>query len=250
MPQARPPAPSSVTSSTPSSADTAALSERLATVRARLRDAEVAAGREPGSVTLIAVAKTRSSAEIRALAAAGVRDFGENYLQEAVIHQDALADLPLVWHFIGAVQSNKTRELAQRFDWVHTVDREKIARRLSEARAAADPPLNLCLQINLDDEDSKAGVRLAQAAALLEAARGLPRVRLRGLMTIPAPRTDPVAQRAALAPMAELARELRELAPELDLDVLSMGMSDDLEAAVAAGATQVRIGTALFGPRG
>lgn len=226
-----------------------ALAARLASVRARLHDAEVAAGRTPGSVTLIAVAKTRSSAEIRALAEAGVTDFGENYLQEAVAHQDALADLPLVWHFIGAVQSNKTRELAQRFDWVHTVDREKIARRLSDARAAADGPLNLCLQINLDDEDSKAGVRLAQAAALLEAVRGLPRARVRGLMTIPAPRSDAAEQQAALARMTELARSLRDVAPELELDVLSMGMSDDLEAAVAAGATHVRIGTALFGPR-
>ena len=216
---------------------------RLAAVRARIAAAERAAGRPPGAVTLIAVAKTRSAGEIRAMADAGVRDIGENYLQEALGKQDALADPDLCWHFIGAVQSNKTRILAERFAWVHTVDRLKIARRLSEARPAELPPLNLCVQVNLDAEPTKAGVAPEQAAALVEAVAALPRVRMRGLMAIPAPRMDAAAQREALAGLARLAATLPEL------DVLSMGMSDDLEAAVAAGATHVRIGTALFGPR-
>jgi pyridoxal phosphate enzyme (YggS family) len=217
--------------------------ERLATVRARIAAAERAAERPAGSVTLIAVAKTRSAGEIRAMANAGVHDIGENYLQETLGKQDALADPELCWHFIGAVQSNKTRILAERFAWVHTVDRLKIARRLSEARPAELPPLNLCVQVNLDAEPTKAGIAPTEVAELVAAVAELPRVRMRGLMAIPAPRTDAGAQREAFASLARLAATLPEL------DVLSMGMSDDLEAAVAAGATHVRIGTALFGPR-
>ncbi|HSG88355.1 MAG TPA: YggS family pyridoxal phosphate-dependent enzyme [Pseudomonadales bacterium] len=232
-----------------SQATNAQLQERVAGVRDRIAAAEQAAERQPGSVHLIAVAKTRDAQEVRAVATAGVTDIGENYLQEAVAHQDALQDLPLSWHFIGAVQSNKTRILAERFDWVHTVDRAKIARRLSDARAADAAPLDLCIQINLDGEDSKAGVEPGAAAELVAAIRDLPRVRLRGLMAIPAPRADAAAQRQALERLATLRDELAAAHPDLVLDVLSMGMSDDLEAAVAAGATHVRIGTALFGPR-
>ena len=218
--------------------------DRLAAVRARIAAAERAADRPAGAVTLVAVAKTRNSGEIRDMADAGVRHVGENYLQEALGKQDALTDPDLCWHFIGAVQSNKTRILAERFAWVHTVERLKIARRLSAARPAELPPLNLCVQVNLDAEPTKAGIAPEAAAELVAAVAELPRVRMRGLMAIPAPRADAAAQREAFARLARLAASLPEL------DVLSMGMSDDLEAAVAAGATHVRIGTALFGPRG
>jgi pyridoxal phosphate enzyme (YggS family) len=224
------------------------VADRVAAVRARIDAAARAAGRDPASVTLIAVGKTRDAGALAEAADAGVTDFGENYLQEALEKQDALADRGLVWHFIGALQSNKTRPVAEHFDWVHTVDRAKIARRLDEQRPADRPPLNVCLQVNLDDETRKAGVAPQDAGALLDAVAALPRLRVRGLMAIPAPREDTGAQRAALERLAALAAEL---APRADapLDVLSMGMSDDLDAAVAAGATHVRIGTALFGPR-
>jgi pyridoxal phosphate enzyme (YggS family) len=238
-----------MTTTDPHQAEDGPLQDRTASVAARIRAAEESAGRPPHSVRLIAVAKTRDAHEVRAVVTAGVADIGENYLQEAVAHQDALQDLAMTWHFIGAVQSNKTRILAERFDWVHTVDREKIARRLSDARAADAAPLNLCIQVNLDGEDSKSGVDPDAAAALLTAIRDLPRVRIRGLMAIPAPRSDAAAQREVLARLATLRDQLAAAHPDLALDALSMGMSDDLEAAVAAGATHVRIGTALFGPR-
>ncbi len=178
---------------------------------------------------------------------AGQRDFGENYLQEALPKMDAFADRAAHWHFIGALQSNKTREVAERFDWVHTVDRESIGKRLSDQRPAELTPLHICLQVNISGEGSKGGVAPERLPALAETVAALPRLRLRGLMAIPAPAKDPQAQRAPF-------RQLRELMETLNtqghrLDTLSMGMSDDLEAAIAEGSTLVRIGTAVFGPR-
>lgn len=240
------------TATVTSASDTDAIAPRLDDLRERIARAEAAAGRAAGSVTLVAVGKTFGAEALREAAEAGARVFGENYLQEALAKQEALADLDLAWHFIGAVQSRKARALAEHFDWVHTVDREKIARRLAEARPADRSPLEICIQVNLDGEETKAGVAPEDAAALVEAARILPGVRVRGLMAIPAPRTDPAEQEAAFARLAALAERIRATLPEADaaaFDVLSMGMSGDLEAAVAAGATHVRIGSALFGAR-
>lgn len=182
------------------------------------------------------------------MAAAGVSDIGENYLQEALEKQAALADLKLTWHFIGALQGNKTRAVAEHFDWVHSVDRLRILRRLAEQRPEGRPPLNVCLQVNVDGESSKAGLVPTAVAEVVEAARAWPNVALRGLMALPAPRSDPASQRDPFRRLAALAREL-EGRFGVTLDVLSMGMSDDLEAAVAEGATHLRVGTALFGPR-
>lgn len=224
------------------------LPARLDRVRARIDDAARQAGRNGDDICLIAVAKTRSADAVRAMAAAGVTDIGENYLQEALAKQNALADLRLTWHFIGALQSNKTRAVAEHFDWVHSVDRLRILRRLVEQRPAGHAPLNVCLQVNLDDESSKAGLAPAAVAEVVEAAKAWPNVALRGLMALPAPRSDPASQREVFRRLAALARAL-ESHCGVTLDVLSMGMSDDLEAAVAEGATHVRIGTALFGPR-
>jgi hypothetical protein len=204
-------------------------------------------------VCLVAIGKTRDAAELRAVAEAGVTDFGENYLQEALEKQEALdawaGARALTWHFVGALQSNKTRPVAEHFDWVHTVDREKIARRLAGQRPREKGPLQVCLQVNLDDESTKAGLAPDAVAALLREIAGLEGLRVRGLMAIPAPRAEPAAQQAAFARLAALRDRLAEAVPEAPLDVLSMGMSGDLEAAIAAGATHVRIGTALFGPR-
>lgn len=220
--------------------------ERLLQVLQRIRNTEQQAGRPEGSVTLLAVSKTQPADAIRALAQAGQRHFGENYLQEALVKQDALADLSgLVWHFIGPIQSNKTRFIASRFDWVHSVDRFKIAERLSEQRPAELPPLNVCLQVNISREISKSGVDPDELPELARAVAGLPRLRLRGLMAIPAPTHDLEGQRGPL-------RALRQALEQLQmpgLDTLSMGMSDDLEVAILEGATCVRVGTALFGPR-
>jgi len=204
-------------------------------------------GREPESVRLIAVAKTQPAAAIRALAELGQRDFGENYVQEALPKLAELADLPLTWHFIGQLQANKTRAVAENFHWVHTLDRERIAVRLSEQRGAHAPPLNICIQVRLADEPGKGGVSKTELAALARRVLELPRVRLRGLMCIPPPREGFEAQRQLFAELADCASQLR--AQGMLLDTLSMGMSGDLEAAVAAGATCVRIGTAIFGER-
>ena len=210
-----------------------------------------AAGRARGEVSLLAVSKTFPADRVLALAALGQRRFGENYLQEAL---DKIAecaarapDLPLEWHFIGPIQSNKTRPIAEHFDWVHSVDRERIARRLSEQRPAGMAPLQVCIQVNIGDEDSKSGCEPGQTAALARLVAGLPGLRLRGLMAIPRPLTDPLAQQAQFAQVRALLAQLR--ADGLDVDVLSMGMSDDLEAAIAQGATIVRVGSALFGRR-
>jgi pyridoxal phosphate enzyme (YggS family) len=223
------------------------LEARLQTVRRRIDAACARFGREPGSVTLLAVSKTRSAAELRELAAAGVHRFGENYLQEALEKIAALQGLPLEWHFIGPIQSNKTRPIAEHFDWVHSVDRLKIARRLSEQRPEGMPPLNICLQVNVSGEQSKSGAPLAGLADLAREVAALPNLTLRGLMAIPAPAEGEEAQRQPFARMRQALEQLN--AAGLALDTLSMGMSADLEAAVAEGATLVRIGTALFGPR-
>ncbi len=218
--------------------------DNIAKVRARIRAAAQAAGREPSSIGLLAVSKTKPAAALREAHACGQRDFGENYLQEALGKQAELADLDLAWHFIGPIQSNKTRALAEHFAWVHSVDRLKIAERLSAQRPANLPPLNVCLQVNVSGEASKSGCAPEALPALAAAVAALPSLRLRGLMAIPEPTSDPSAQRAAFARL----RELQEGLPQ-SLDTLSMGMSDDLEAAIAEGATWVRIGSALFGAR-
>lgn len=221
--------------------------EGLATVLARVRAAEKRFGRPPGAVGLLAVSKAQPAAAIAEAAAAGQRRFGENYLQEALDKQQALEHLDLEWHFIGPIQSNKTRRVAEFFAWVHSVDRLKIARRLSEQRPDALPALNVCLQVNVSGEASKSGLEPAELAAVAHEVAALPRLRLRGLMAIPAPVSDFAQQRRPLAALRKLQEQL--IGAGLALDTLSMGMSDDLEAAVAEGATLVRIGTAIFGPR-
>ena len=204
-------------------------------------------GREADSVRLIAVSKTQPAAAIRAVAALGQTDFAENYLQEALPKLAALADLTLTWHFIGQLQANKTRAVAEHFHWVHTLDRERIAVRLNEQRSVHALPLNVCIQVSLEGELGKGGISKTDLAALARRVTELPRLRLRGLMCIPPPREGFEAQRQLFAELADCARELREQG--MPLDTLSMGMSGDLEAAVAAGATCVRIGTAIFGER-
>jgi len=220
------------------------IADNLSALAARIASAAQAAGRDPASIQLLAVSKTKPASAIREIYAAGVRDVGENYLQEALTKQEALRDLPLIWHFIGPIQSNKTKAIAEHFDWVHSVDRLKIAQRLSEQRPAALAPLNICLQVNVSGEDSKSGCAPADLPALAEAVAKLPNLRLRGLMAIPEPTDDRAAQEAAFASLRTLQQRLG-----LGLDTLSMGMSHDLEAAIAQGATWVRIGTALFGAR-
>ena len=223
------------------------VARRLEAVRARIRAAERAHGRPPGAVALLAVSKTHPPELIRAARAAGQRAFGENYVQEALAKMDGLGDLDLEWHFIGPLQSNKTRAAAERFAWVHTVEREKIGRRLAAQRPPGLPPLNVCIQVNVSGEASKAGVAPAAAAGLARTLAGLPSLRLRGLMCVPAPAADLAAQRRPLRLAADLWRALN--AEGLGLDTLSMGMTADLEAAVAEGSTLVRVGTGIFGPR-
>lgn len=220
------------------------IAENIAKVGERIREAAQASGRDLDGIGLLAVSKTKPAAAVREAFAAGLRDFGENYLQEALDKQAELSELPLIWHFIGPIQSNKTKPIAEHFAWVHSVDRLKIAQRLSEQRPTGLPPLNICLQVNVSAEASKSGCAPAELAALAQAVSQLPNLRLRGLMTIPEPTDDVAAQRAAFARL----RELRDGLP-LPLDTLSMGMSHDLDAAIAEGATWVRIGTALFGAR-
>jgi len=220
------------------------IADNLSTLAARIQAAATAAGRNPADIQLLAVSKTKPADAVREAFAAGVRDVGENYLQEALGKQAELTDLPLTWHFIGPIQSNKTRAIAEHFDWVHSVDRLKIAQRLSEQRPAHLAPLNLCLQVNVSGEASKSGCTAEELPALAQAIAALPNVRLRGLMAIPEPTDDRAAQDAAFARVRELQDSLG-----LGLDTLSMGMSHDLESAIAQGATWVRIGTALFGAR-
>ncbi|MBP8171368.1 MAG: YggS family pyridoxal phosphate-dependent enzyme [Pseudomonas sp.] len=220
------------------------IAENIAKVGERIRAAAQASGRDLDSVGLLAVSKTKPAAAVREAYAAGLRDFGENYLQEALEKQAELSELALIWHFIGPIQSNKTKPIAEHFAWVHSVDRLKIAQRLAEQRPSHLPPLNICLQVNVSAEDSKSGCAPAELAALALAVSQLPNLRLRGLMAIPEPTDDVAAQRAAFARLRELRDGL-----SLPLDTLSMGMSHDLDAAIAEGATWVRIGTALFGAR-
>jgi pyridoxal phosphate enzyme (YggS family) len=222
---------------------------RLERVRERIANACAVSGRPSGSVRLVAVSKTFPAAFVRAAAEAGQRDFGENYVQEGLdkIVGTAGAGLDLVWHFIGPLQSNKTRAVAQSFQWLHSLEREKIAARLSEQRGAAAEPLNVCLQVNVSGEASKSGVPPDAVRALAEAVVALPHLRLRGLMAVPEPTRDEALQRRRFAELRRLLESLN--AGGFSLDTLSMGMSADLEAAIAEGATMVRIGTALFGER-
>jgi pyridoxal phosphate enzyme (YggS family) len=228
-----------------------ALQARFIRVHERISAAARAAGRDPAAITLLAVSKTFDAQHVVAAARAGQRAFGESYVQEAVDKiarvREAAPDLSLDWHFIGPIQSNKTRPLAEGFAWVHSVDRLKIAQRLSEQRPGGLPALNVTLQVNISGEETKSGVPPGQVPALAAAVAGLPRLRLRGLMAIPAPATDPIAQRRPFAHLRELLAMLQSSG--LAVDTLSMGMSDDLEAAILEGATIVRVGTALFGQR-
>ena len=220
------------------------IADNIVEVEARIRAAALAVQRDVTSIHLLAVSKTKPAAALREAYAAGIRDFGENYLQEARAKQVELADLPLCWHFIGPIQSNKTREIAEHFAWVHSVDRLKIAQRLSDQRPAELPPLNICIQVNVSGEASKSGCTPHDLPALAAAINALPRLKLRGLMAIPEPTEDRAAQDAAFASVRQLQESLN-----MGLDTLSMGMSHDLESAIAQGATWVRIGTALFGAR-
>ncbi|CAG8864392.1 Pyridoxal phosphate homeostasis protein [Pseudomonas fluorescens] len=220
------------------------IADNILALASRIESAAKAAGRDASTVQLLAVSKTKPANAIREAFAAGARDVGENYLQEALAKQEELSDLALIWHFIGPIQSNKTRAIAEHFDWVHSVDRLKIAQRLSEQRPADLAPLNICLQVNVSGEASKSGCEPAELPALASAVAVLPGLRLRGLMAIPEPTDDRATQEAAFAALRELQERLG-----LGLDTLSMGMSHDLEAAIAQGATWVRIGTALFGAR-
>ncbi len=220
------------------------IAENIAKVGVRIREAAQASQRDCASIGLLAVSKTKPAEAIRQAFSAGTHDFGENYLQEALDKQLELSVLALTWHFIGPIQSNKTKSIAEHFSWVHSVDRLKVAERLSAQRPAHLPPLNICLQVNVSGEASKSGCSPDELTALAQAVTQLPNLQLRGLMTIPEPTDNPTEQRAAFARLRELQQGLH-----LGLDTLSMGMSHDLEAAIAEGATWVRIGTALFGAR-
>jgi pyridoxal phosphate enzyme (YggS family) len=225
-----------------------AIAGRITALRERISAIEKEYARVPGSVQLLAVSKTQPLRRIKAAMASAQRHFGENYLQEALDKMDGLQGQGLVWHFIGPIQSNKTRPLAEHFDWIHTVDRDKVARRLNEQRPEGMPPLNILLQVNTSGEDTKSGIAPAALPALASTVASLPRLRLCGLMSIPAPADAFDAQRAAF-------RELREARDSLlkagfaTCTELSMGMSNDFEAAIAEGATMIRIGTDIFGPR-
>ena len=226
------------------------ISDNLQAIRHRIAAAAHTCGRDPADIALLAVSKTRPDADIIAAVAAGQHAFGENYVQEGCDKAQRLAASGQVldWHFIGPIQSNKTRQVAAWFDWVHSIDREKIAQRLSEQRDAEKGELDVCIQVNVSGEASKSGVTPDQVAALADAVARLPRLKLRGLMAIPEPTDDPALQRRRFAHLRQLLEELN--AGGHALDTLSMGMSQDLEAAIAEGATIVRVGTALFGARG
>ncbi|QDX81824.1 YggS family pyridoxal phosphate-dependent enzyme [Denitratisoma sp. DHT3] len=223
------------------------IAANLQAVNARIAAACAAAGRGRESVSLLAVSKTWPATAVRAAAECGQRAFGESYVQEAAAKIDALADAGLEWHFIGPLQSNKTRPVAERFDWVHSVERLKVAQRLAEQRPANLPPLNVCLQVNVSGEASKSGCAPHEAMPLARAIAALPGLRLRGLMAIPEPTDDLGLLRGRFALLRQLRDELN--AGGLALDTLSMGMSGDLECAIAEGATLVRVGTAVFGER-
>ncbi|TDT44400.1 hypothetical protein DES49_0502 [Halospina denitrificans] len=226
------------------------IAENLEKTARRIREAAKEAERDPDGVQLLAVSKKKPASAIREAAECGQLAFGENYVQEALEKMEALKDLPdLEWHYIGPIQSNKTRVIAEHFDWVHSVDRLKVAQRLSEQRPEEMGPLNLCLQVNIDEAPTKSGVAPESTLELARAVAALPRCRLRGLMAIPDPSNDPEVQRRRFRELASLLAELRRGMDNGGLDTLSMGMSGDLEAAIAEGATIVRLGTALFGAR-
>jgi len=223
------------------------IAARLSEIELRIASSVQQFGRERGSVQLLAVSKTKPISAIREAAACGQRHFGENYLQEALEKIEALGDDALVWHFIGPIQANKTAAIARHFSWVHTIDRLKIAQRLNDQRPASLPSLNVCLQVNSSDEASKSGITLEELPELATAVSRLPQLRLRGLMTIPAPEHNFENQRRPFCKVREALEQLNS--DGYALDTLSMGMSNDMEAAIAEGATLVRIGSALFGRR-
>ena len=223
------------------------IAANLQAVRQRIESATRAAGRPAQSVRLLAVSKTFPPAAVREAASAGVRDFGENYVREGVEKIRELSSLGLTWHYIGPIQSNKTRAIAEHFDWVHSVDREKIAARLAQARGPGQSELQVCIQVNVSGEATKSGVDPAQSAQLAKQVAALPRLKLRGLMAVPEPTPDEALQRARFAQLRELRDRLNR--DGFAMDTLSMGMSTDLEAAIAEGATLVRVGTAIFGER-
>jgi len=223
------------------------IEKNLTSIRAAITTAAGACGRPAESILLLAVSKKKPAVDIREAYACGQRDFGENYLQEALQKQHELQDLDITWHFIGAIQSNKTRSIAEAFDWAHCVDRLKIATRLSEQRPAGLAPLNVCIQVNIDHEASKAGIDLNDVNDLALAMSTLPGIRLRGLMAIPAPHEDYAEQCRGFARLADALAALQQQG--LDCDTLSMGMTQDMDAAIAQGSTLVRIGTAIFGER-
>ncbi len=224
------------------------LSENIVKLLERVRLSAEKCQRKPGEIRVLAVSKTRPADDIRQAYHCGLSEFGESYLQEAEAKMAELADLPITWHFIGPIQSNKTRAIAAHFAWVHSVDRDKIARRLDQHRPDHLPRLQVCLQVNISGEASKSGIGLAHLGGLARTVLSLPRLELRGLMAIPEATEDPQQQRRAFAQLRHALDELRPLAPALD--TLSMGMSGDLEAAIAEGSTIVRVGTGIFGPRG
>ncbi len=227
---------------------------RLEKIRGEIHDAVAKAGRTPDSTELVAVSKQKPVAAIRSAAAAGQVDFAENYLQEALEKIQQLSDLALCWHFIGPIQSNKTRLIAENFDWVHTVDRVRIAQRLNDQRPSQRPPVNICIQVNLQHEQTKSGIEPDQVTPLVEQVMAMPRLRLRGLMAIPRPAEDFAEQVAVFRRLTTLRdtvnRFVLETQPDMPaMDVLSMGMTNDMQAAIQAGSTHVRIGTAIFGER-
>ena len=226
---------------------TPSIADALDKVRNRIALAAHAANRDPADITLVAVSKTKPVALVRDALDHGQRDFGENYLQDALAKIDALTEREPLWHFIGDIQSNKTRDIASNFSWAHAIDRFKIARRLSDQRPEGYAPLNLCIQVNIDGEASKSGIAPSDVAELANQIVELEHVKLRGLMTIPAPSTDEASQRKPFAALRELMQRINDRGH--DLDTLSMGMSADLEAAIAEGATHVRVGTDIFGAR-
>ncbi|TKB48756.1 YggS family pyridoxal phosphate-dependent enzyme [Ferrimonas sediminicola] len=223
------------------------IADQLSLAQEQIAQSAAVVGRNPSDITLLAVSKTKPAAMLRDAYQAGQRHFGENYLQEALEKQQELADLAITWHFIGPIQSNKTRPIAQHFQWVHSVDRLKVARRLSEQRPAELAPLNVCLQVNISDEASKSGASADEVKQLAREIDRLDNLRLRGLMAIPMATRDPGAQRAQFAKVKKLFNELKS--EFSDIDTLSMGMSGDLDAAIAEQSTMVRLGTAIFGAR-
>lgn len=226
------------------------IAKNITAVRAQINAAAENAQRDHTGITLLAVSKTRSADELRQACTTGQRDFGENYLQEALDKMEQLQDQPICWHFIGPIQSNKTRPISEQFDWVHSVDRLKIAQRLSAQRPTGKPPLNICLQVNISAEESKSGFTPQTLLEALPEIAELPNIAIRGLMAIPASSPDPDQQRIPFAQLRQLQQRIQAAYPGLrQLDTLSMGMSGDMAAAIAEGSTMVRIGTAIFGPR-